>query len=198
MSRPHLPRAATLLGLGAQDLRVLIAIAGHANGDGNAHPSLARIASLIGIDRRLVPRSIARLEDIGILRRNRRKGERGGWDRTTYEIIFEEPGSTSALELAEGAVNSPVDEFEIFWRIYPTRSPHDNPRQPAALKFAAAVKRGVDPEDIIAGARRFADYAAHNIRDRQFIKQAVTWLNQELWNEKYGTAEPAPLRAGML
>jgi hypothetical protein len=190
--------AATLSGLGAHDLRVLIAIAGHANGDGKAHPSLARIAALTGLDRRHVPRSIARLEDAGLLRRNRRKGERGGWDRSTYEIVFEEPVSRNTPESAGAPVNDARDEFDVFWRAYPTRSPHDNPMKPAALKFAAAVKRGVEPEVIIAGARRYADYARHNISDRKYIKQAVHWLSAELWNEKYGPAEPAPLRAGMI
>jgi hypothetical protein len=191
-------RAAALSGLSAQDFRVLVAIAGHANGDGKAHPSLARIAALAVATRKNVPRSILRLEDAGVLRRNRRKGEHGGWDRTTYEIIFEEPASTSATENAEAAVNGAGDDFDVFWRVYPSRSPHDNPKKPAAFKFAAAVKRGVEPEIIIAGARRYADYVGRNVQDRRYIKQAVHWLSAEQWNEQHRPADPARLRAGMI
>jgi hypothetical protein len=192
------PRAATLSGLGAHDLRVLIAIAGHANGDGEAYPSLARIAALTGIGRRHVPRSIARLEDAGLLRRNRRKDERGGWDRSTYEIVLEEPVSRNTRESVGAPVDDARDDFDVFWRAYPSRSPHDNPRKPAALKFAAAIKRGVKPELIIAGTQRYADYVRRNVSDRKYVKQAVHWLNQEQWNERYGPTEPMPLRAGMI
>lgn len=62
------PRAAGALELGAQDFRVLIAIAAHADNDGKAFPSLSRVASLTGIARKNIPRSISRLEKAGLLR----------------------------------------------------------------------------------------------------------------------------------
>lgn len=173
---------------------MLVAIAAHANGDGKAYPSLARIAAATRIDRRHVPRSISRLEDAGLLRRRRRKGERGGWDRTTYELIFED----QQLSRSGAPSATASDDFEIFWRAYPSRSPHENPKKPAALKFASLVKAGADPAKIIAGARRYAAYVTLEVRDRRFVKTAITWLNQEQWQEQYGPAEPAPLRAGMI
>jgi hypothetical protein len=189
-------RVAAAGNLGALDLRVYIAIAGHANGDGKAYPSLARIAALTGAKRKNIPRSISRLEDASLLRRSRRQTERGGWDRSTYEIIFAEP--VGSCEISGSEANRAADAFDAFWRIYPSRSPHENPKKPAALKFEAAVKRGIDPEVIIAGAKRYAAYAGREIKDCRYVKTAVTWLNQEQWNEQYGPPKPAPLRAGMI
>jgi hypothetical protein len=93
-------RAASIRGLGAYDLRVLIAIALHADGDGRAYPSLARIASQACIARHNVSRSIARLEKVGLLRHKRRKGETGVWAHSSYEIIFEDAGGAPEAELS--------------------------------------------------------------------------------------------------
>jgi Helix-turn-helix domain len=203
-------RAAAALGLGAQDFRVLIAIASHANGDGRAFPSLARIALLTGIARRNVPRSIARLEDARLLRHRQRKGETGGWGHSVYEIVLEDldvapsedwdippNGGLRRLAKAAPSVNGHIsaEHFELFWEAYPSRGPHPNPKKPAASKFAAALKNGVDPAIIIAGTRRYADYVAREERDPRYVKQAMTWLSQELWNEAYKLTKVRPSRA---
>jgi hypothetical protein len=181
---------------------VLIAIAAHANGDGKAYPSLARIAALTGILRHHVPRSISRLEAAKLLRRVRHKGEHGGWDRNVYQVLFEQDTLLSRTnapgELRRAAANGAANGFDAFWQAYPSRSPHDNPRKPAAAKFAALVKVGVDPEIIITGTKRYADYVNRDVRERRFVKQAITWLNQEQWTELYGPSSPPPLRAGMI
>jgi len=105
-----------------------------------------------------------------------------------YEDDISEPlpNNSGNLPAEEGGrrkeVNSTDDFFETFWKIYPPRLPHQNPKKPAKLKFAAAVKRGVDPQTIIDGATRYAAYVDSEETDPQFIKQAVTWLNQECWD----------------
>jgi Helix-turn-helix domain len=88
--------------------------------------------------------------------------------------------------------------FETFWRAYPSRKPHENPKKPARLKFEAAVKRGIDPAAIVRGVENFAVYAAAHIRNPVFIKTAEVWLNKECWNEHQQPPEPEPLRAGMI
>ena len=90
------------------------------------------------------------------------------------------------------------DWFETFWRYYPSRKPHDNPKKPARLKFEAAVKRGVDPTMIVRGAENFAVYAAAHISGPRFIRTAEVWLNKECWNDHQQPPEPEPLRAGMI
>jgi|SRR5215469_13818577 len=210
------PRVAADFTLGAQDLRVLIAICSHANGGGRAYPSLARIASLTGIARHNVCRSIGRIEKAGYLRRQRRQCGNGVWDRSTYEIIFNCPTAPAQIaerEALNGAERSArvmtliaVNDretprgtgdahFELFWRAYPSRGSHPNPKKPAALKFAAALKRGVDPSIIIAGAKQYADYVELENIDPRYVKQAVTWLNQEQWNEAYKAPKVRPTRA---
>ena len=88
--------------------------------------------------------------------------------------------------------------FETFWRYYPSRKPHDNPKKPARLKFEAAVKRGVDPTMIVRGAENFVVYAAAHISGPRFIKTAEVWLNKECWSDYQQPPEPEPLRAGMI
>lgn len=199
------PRAACDPRLRAADHRVLIAICSHANAGGRAYPSYACIASETGIARDNVPRSITRLEEFGYLQRQRHKRGPGLWDRSSYEIIFEDskaaPSGNGGVDLPATPVPSinghdvSAEHFEFFWLAYPSRDPHPNPKKPAAQKFAAALKRGIDPAVIIAGAQRYADYIARENKDPRYVKQAMTWLNQELWNEAYKPAKVRPSRA---
>ncbi len=85
-------------------------------------------------------------------------------------------------------------QFEVFWRAYPSRRPHSNPKKPARAKFEVALKRGAAAADIVRGA---GNYAAHVERERvepRYVAQAVTWLNQERWDGYQEAAErKAPL-----
>lgn len=73
--------------------------------------------------------------------------------------------------------------FPRFWETFPRRD-GPNPRKPAAIKFAALCAAGIDPEIIIAGAgRTAAHYAKRSEIGTRFVPQAVTWLNQERWND---------------
>ncbi len=86
-------------------------------------------------------------------------------------------------------------QFEVFWRAYPSRRSHSNPKKPARAKFEVAVKRGVAAADIIRGAENYAAYVEREHTDPKFVAQALTWLNQERWaqyQEAAGT-EPTPL-----
>lgn len=81
-------------------------------------------------------------------------------------------------------INKYTVEFEAFWKAYPSRSPHPNPKKPAFQKWLAVIKSGVDPQTIIDGAKRYAAYIASEGTDRKHIAQAVTWLNQERWEQQ--------------
>ncbi len=87
------------------------------------------------------------------------------------------------------------DDFEIFWRTYPSRGPHSNPKKPAREKFARAVKRGIDPAAIIRGAEVYAETIRHQGTAPQFVAQAQTWLNQERWAECQRAPEPPKTRS---
>ncbi len=86
-------------------------------------------------------------------------------------------------------------QFEEFWRAYPSRRPHSNPKKPARAKFEAAVKRGVAPVDIIRAAQNYASYVEREGTDPKYVAQALTWLNQERWTQYQEAAatEPTPI-----
>ena len=86
-------------------------------------------------------------------------------------------------------------QFDEFWRTYPSRRPHSNPKKPARAKFEAAVKRGVAAADIIRGAENYAAYVEREHTDPKYVTQAQTWLNQERWAQYQEAAvtEPTPL-----
>jgi Helix-turn-helix domain len=88
--------------LSARDLRVFICIALHADGAGQSHPSLSRIATITGINRRHVSLSVRRLEEGGHLQRRLNKGASGAWANSVYKIIFKDPDRASGAAQEEG------------------------------------------------------------------------------------------------
>lgn len=82
--------------------------------------------------------------------------------------------------------------FERFWKAYPRRD-GANPKQPAAQKFDRIVAGGVDPEAIIAAAKRLS--VAMASKDAKFVPQAVTWLNQARWQDEAGKPDTEPIAA---
>jgi hypothetical protein len=90
--------------------------------------------------------------------------------------------------------------FGTFWDIYPDRGDETNPKKAAQEKFVLALKRGADPSAIIRGAKNYRRVMArHQGENRRLVKQAVSWLHNELW-EQY-QAPPAsaqPNFGGML
>jgi uncharacterized protein YdaU (DUF1376 family) len=73
--------------------------------------------------------------------------------------------------------------FEKFWAIYPKRIN----RKAALAKLETAVKAGVDPEKILAGAARYAEHV--RFTEPQFIKAPDAWLNAGKWDDEL-PAEP--------
>ena len=78
-------------------------------------------------------------------------------------------------------------QFERFWEAKPKRS-GSNPRKPAQKAFQARVKDGVDPEVLIAGAKRWRAYCdATGQTGTQYVKQVQFWLSPtyEGWSEPW-------------
>lgn len=85
-----------------------------------------------------------------------------------------------------------TDLFERFWLAYPSREGAD-PKKPAAKAFNAAVSRGADPEAIISAAKAHAVQMAG--KDARFVPQAVTWLNQDRWQDGKPKIDTEPIQA---
>ena len=74
--------------------------------------------------------------------------------------------------------------FEDFWNAYPRKIA----KKEAMKKFAKAVKDGVDPNTIIAGAKTYA--ASVVGKEQKYVAHPTTWLNQGRWEDE--AEEPAP------
>jgi hypothetical protein len=75
------------------------------------------------------------------------------------------------------------DEFQRFKKAFPRRD-GANPWQPAEKKFNALVKTGVDPEAMIRAAAELArEEGTRGNIGTKFIPQAITWLNQQRFQD---------------
>jgi hypothetical protein len=68
--------------------------------------------------------------------------------------------------------------FERFWVIYPKRVA----KEAARRAFAAAIKRGVDAEALVAGAQRYA--VERKSQNPKYTKHPATWLNGGCWEDE--------------
>ncbi len=109
----------------------------------------------------------------------------GGATSEVATILKNAPYEPSILD-----ESTAEDKFEEFWRKYPKRKPHGDPKKPAKLKFMAALKRGVNVETIIRGCENYAAYVIREGEAPRFIAQAKTWLDQERWGEDHEPLEP--------
>lgn len=78
------------------------------------------------------------------------------------------------------------DGFEQFWRAYPPRK--NNSKHKARLAYDAAIKRGVDPAEILTAATAYAKDRQGT--DPQYTKHAVTWLHARPWETPETLIEP--------
>jgi hypothetical protein len=119
----------------------------------------------------------------GVTQQSVRTAKNSGRDSLSPDSASHADSKTDARSKAadgkerRGHVNA--DEgFTAFWEAYPKRV-----EKVAALKaFAAAVKRGVDPETLIAGAKRYAIEQAEKNPD--YTKHPATWINKGCWDDE--------------
>lgn len=83
-----------------------------------------------------------------------------------------------------GANASEPEKFSELMEAFPKRI-GTNPRPRALKAWEAAVKRGADPDQMIAAAKAYARSEAAGTR---WCMQTVTWLNGDCWAE--ATASP--------
>lgn len=90
----------------------------------------------------------------------------------------------SILSCALSAPDREPDRFQDFWDQYPHRNGAKKGKEAARKRWQAAIKARASPDQIIAGAMRYAS-------DRQVIqgyaKDPATWLNQKGWEDDVET-----------
>jgi hypothetical protein len=122
------------------------------------------------------------------------KGTRGV--RKSAALTIEGTDSRTDSVLRTASVNG--HGFDEFWRVYPPRHPHSNPKKLARLKFEALIERGEDPAKIVSGAQHYRETIERERIDPRYVAQAITWLNQERFADDQPPPEPPPrLRVGM-
>ncbi|WP_051940743.1 hypothetical protein [Phaeacidiphilus oryzae] len=85
------------------------------------------------------------------------------------------------------SAHSSTDGFAEFWETYPRKIGKGHARK----AWAAAIKGGADPAEILAAAARHADAwkAAHT--DQRFIPHPTTWLHGERYDDADLPTAPA-------
>lgn len=87
--------------------------------------------------------------------------------------------------------------FADFWAAYPKRE-GANPKAPAKKEFVALVKSRVPADEIIAGARGYAEEQRRIGKlGTSYVAQAVTWLNQQRWQDYRPRPEDAERNADL-
>jgi hypothetical protein len=85
--------------------------------------------------------------------------------------------------------------FEEFWEAYPSRGDATNPKKPAKLRFRRLVHDGADPQRIITGAKGYAAHCRQTGKHgTETVKQALTFLNQEVWEQYANVLSLSPKR----
>lgn len=100
-----------------------------------------------------------------------------------------EPEPASPSKAAKGSTPHPAEvqeAFDGFWVDYPRKVG----KAAARRKYAAALKGGASPAEILLGARRYAEKVRTDGTEARFIAHAKTWLHDGRW-----TDEPEPKAA---
>lgn len=210
---------------------LLIAISNYADEDGEAFPSLERLAFDTEISKRTVQRKLIELQTMGLLEITQRTRANGTRTSSLFKLLrtpadtsgqigtlIDPVAKTGGEPVAKTA--QPVDSKvampdpslknhqrsvtvdpcaretaaqtagkifdDEFWSAYPDRE-GNNPKKPAREKFVRKVISGENPNDMVAGARRLAEYhQAKGDVGTDKVPHAVTWLNQERWKTQKG------------
>ncbi len=147
------------------------------------------------------PRLLAEFEKtLAVRNRRSQAGQKGGRPRKSLENsekdesrakaglsdtrALPEPDPERKKESANALSKESASEpegFDAFWQTYPHRGGAKKGRKPAVARYAAAIKAGTPPADILAGAERYRS-------DRQvlsgYAKDPTTWLNQKCWADE--------------
>lgn len=82
------------------------------------------------------------------------------------------------------------EKFKEFYRVFPKKVAPDA----AKRNFLRAVKAGADPDDIIAGAERYAKHVQAKGTERGYIKNPQGWLTDKRWEDDEPAPQPAERR----
>ena len=155
------------------------------------HPTQAVLADRAKLSVPTVKRALAELEGNGMLTISRTGRS------STYELSTNRPelsdSSSGELSHTSKEVNKTKEQdhpqtptsdplFEEFWTTYPRRVAKGGAR----TSWLRAVAKGVDPQEMILGAKRYSEFV--NGKDPKYVKHPQTWINQECWTDELVTS----------
>lgn len=81
-----------------------------------------------------------------------------------------------------------LSEFETWWAEYPNKKS----KQDAQRIFEKLLgENQVTFDELLAGAKAYAEHCRREKTDPHYIKHPSTWLNQGCWADEYGSSIPA-------
>lgn len=127
-----------------------------------------------------------------ICRKNRQNGMKGGRPRKKQEhdenqqVPSENPKNQSVpkvdpedaeqgTEVKKKSEKQFPKNFEEFWSVYPRK----DDKGMAYAKYTARIKDGFSPEELISAAKAYAEQCRRNRTEKQYIKQAKTFLSDK-------------------
>lgn len=188
---------------------VLLALADHANDDGQCWPGMERIGQKCGMGKRQVSNHVQRLIEAGLLGTTRRCRDDHKYSTYLYQLNLTSSGSgvplgqqqqssTGPAEAefrAEPSVENRKDEpslssssvddgFAEFWAIYPRKIGKGGAR----ASYRRALKKA-DHKTLMAGLHL---YNLTRPKEAHYICHPTTWLNQERWSDDMNTEPETP------
>lgn len=191
-------------------LLILLALADHANQDGEAWPSVPTMAKLVRLTERQVRKHIRKLLDLGEITgagfgSKGVKRYRFSWRPPV--VGFPPPLSwsspppcprvhpTPVVEFTqtfiEPSLEPPLNrngDFEAWWNQVPRKVGKGEARK----AYAAALKKA-DAPTLLEGVMRYA--AERASQDPKFTKHPASWLRAECWADDPAPRKPAPSRS---
>lgn len=172
-------------------VRIYAVLAGFADNETlTAFPSRGLIAKRVNTSVKSVDRALKELLDIGAIESEKRVKD-GVYQSSLYTVKRGGVGTpvSPGRDTGDARVGTPVTHrtitnelepinyidtaFDEFWSIYPKRAD----KRAAHKAFKSAIKRA-NPDEILSGARKYADDPNRELR---FTKNPATWLNADAW-----------------
>lgn len=134
-----------------------------------------------------------------------REAKRRGESTTRTPVVHETPPNQEPLTTNHKPIKPlkaapPIDLFfEESWSCYPKRPGAS--KQGSLKAWKARVKAGVDPQVMVQGVKRYADYCKASGIDPQFIKQPATFFGPDEhyladWTPLASQSQPKDLPLG--
>lgn len=114
----------------------------------------------------------------------------GGSPAVAVAVASAEPPTTKPLHTRKQRDEDPA--FSAAWAALPKRS-GSNPRGLAVRAWSARVAEGVKPEDLLAGANRYAAYCiARGMVGTEYVMQAASFFGPEKrgWEQQWQAPPP--------